>query len=51
MLLLCHAIIPCVHTGIVIYPLGSMNLELRTIHVVHLPCRISMCFLNRFVQT
>ena len=38
MLLLCHAIIPCVHTGIVIYPFGSVNSELRTIHVMLFIC-------------
>ena len=33
MLLLLHAIIPCLHTGIVIDLCGSMNSELRTIYV------------------
>ena len=33
-LLLLHAIIPCLHTQIVIHLCGSMNSELRTIHVI-----------------
>ena len=33
MLLLLHAIIPCLHTWIVIHLCGSMNSELRTIYV------------------
>ena len=34
MLLLLHAIIPCLHTQIVIHFCGSMNSELQTIYVM-----------------
>ena len=50
MLLLLHAIIPCLHTEIVIHICGSVNSELRTIYVMLLVCHCHARIISTWVS-